>query len=274
MGAAPVIESFAHWSSTGETWRDRPVLLLERATLMRRLLVGSLKNAGARQIITADNEAEARAYIESDLPGMVITDWKADIEDHRRALSLVKTVRGSDNPAFRDVPIVLTSQRTSRLEVERARDAGISEFLRKPLATVDFLNRVEQASTPRRFVRETRYSGPDRRRKPRGARDPQFKRQRDVEDGRVDALQAARNACYSLAVEIARDGCEHARRVSVSLKRYLTAVREFGPRENEIVEMHRAALVQLDDAHDAAAPVRLAVVKGLEDVVQMRLEKL
>ncbi|WP_420431094.1 response regulator [Hyphobacterium sp.] len=274
MGAAPVIESFAHWSSTGECWRDRPVLLLERATLMRRLLTGSLKSAGARQIITAENEQEARAIIETDLPGMVITDWKAEVENPREALSLVKAVRSSENPAYRDVPIVLTSQRTSRSEVERARDAGISEFLRKPLATGDFLNRVQHAATPRPFVRETRFAGPDRRRKPRTANDPLFKRQRDVEDGLVDALQAARNACYALAVEIARDGCEHARRVSVSLKQYLTAVSEFGPRENEIVEMHRAALVQLDEAHEADTPVRLAVVKGLEDVVQMRLAKL
>lgn len=274
MGAAPVIESFAHWSSTGDDWRDRPVLVLERTSLMRRLLIGSLKHAGARQIITAGTEQEAKAIIECDLPGTVIADWNAEIEDHRKALSLVKSVRSSENPAFRDVPIILTSQRTSRVEVERARDAGVSEFLKKPLSNGDLLSRVEHAALPRRFVRETRYAGPDRRRKPRGPVDPLFKRQRDVEEGSVDSLQAARNACYALAVEIARDGCEHARRVSVSLKRYLTAVSEFGPQENEIVEMHRAALVQLDEAHEADVPVRLAVVKGLEDVVQMRLARL
>lgn len=274
MGAAPFIESFAHWSSSGETWRDRPVLVLERETLMRRLLTASLKNAGARRIITADNEAEAHSIIESDLPGMVIADWKADVQDSRQALSLVKSVRNSENPAYRNVPIVLTSQRSTRREVESARDAGVSEFLKKPLPTGAFLTRVQHAATPRPFVRETRFAGPDRRRRPPAARDPQFKRGRDVEMGRVDALQAARNACYALAVEIAREGCKHARRVSVSLKRYLTAVSEFGPRENEVVEMHRAALVQLENSGHAGGQVGLAVVKGLEDVVQMRLAKL
>lgn len=274
MGAATAIESFAHWSSTGDTWQDRPVLVLERGALMRRLLVASLKNAGARTIITASDDAEARATVESDLPGTVVADWRTDTSSHREALSLVRSIRNSDNPAFRDVPIVLTSQFTTRTDVERARDAGISEFLKKPLSTNHFLERVRSAALPRQFVRATRYSGPDRRRKPRGPIDPSFKRQRDVESGLVDPLQAARNACYALAVEVARDGCQHARRVAASLKRYLTAVREFGPTENEIVEMHRAALVQLDDIRTEGAPVRLAVVQSLEEVVQMRLARL
>jgi len=275
MGAAHAIESFAHWSSCGDTWRDRPVLVLERASLMRRLLVGSLKNAGARKIITAGSEAEALALVESDLPGMVVADWQADIADHRKALSLVRQVRASNNLSFRDVPFVLTSQRAARTDIERARDAGISEFLKKPLSTGHFLQRVEHAAVPRRFVSETRFNGPDRRRRPRtDGRSPLFKRKRDVEAGLVEPLQAARNACYALAVEIARDGCEYARRVSVSLKRYLGAVSEFGPSENAVVEMHRAALVQLERARDEDTPFRIGVVEGLEQVVQKRIAAL
>ena len=274
MGAAQAIESYAHWSSCGDTWQDRPVLVLEHGTLMRRLLTGTLKSAGARTIIAAGSEAEAKAIIKSDLPGMVVTDWRADQRDHRKALSLVKSIRTGANISCRDVPIVLTSQHTSRTDVERARDAGASEFLRKPLSTADFLQRLEHAAIPRRFVKQTRFSGPDRRRRPREGRDPAFKRHKDVENGLVDSLTAARNACLALAYEVARDGCIQARRVSVSLNRYLGAVRDFGPKENEIVEMHRAALVQLDQAMDAQDAVRINVVQGLEEVVRMRLSRL
>ena len=274
MGAAQAIESYAHWSSCGDTWQDRPVLVLEHGTLMRRLLTGTLKSAGARTIIAAGSEAEAKAIIESDLPGMVVTDWRADQRDHRKALSLVKSIRTGANISCRDVPIVLTSQHTSRTDVERARDAGASEFLRKPLSTADFPQRLEHAAIPRRFVKQTRFSGPDRRRRPREGRDPAFKRHKDVENGLVDSLTAARNACLALAYEVARDGCVQARRVSVSLNRYLGAVRDFGPKENEIVEMHRAALVQLDQAMDAQDAVRINVVQGLEEVVRMRLSRL
>jgi len=274
MGAAQAIESFAHWSSCGDTWRDRPVLVLEHAALMRRLLTGALKNAGARTIITARNEAEAKSIIQNDLPGMIVTDWRADVVDHRQALSLVKTVRTSDNPSYRDIPIVLTSQHASRTIVERARDFGASEFLKKPLSTDHFLQRVEHAAIPRRFVKQTRYSGPDRRRKPREGRDPAFKRGKDVENGLVDSLTAARNACLALAYEVARDGCQHARRISLSLNRYLGAVSDFGPSENEIVEMHRAALVQLESARAQNDEIRTSVVQGLEDVVKMRLSRL
>ncbi|WP_394693956.1 response regulator [Hyphobacterium sp.] len=274
MGAAAAIESFAHWSSQGDTWRDRPVLVLEHAALMRRLLTGALKNAGARTIITAGSEAEAKTIIASDMPGMVVADWRADQTDHRQALSLVKSVRTSDNLAIRDVPIVLTGQYTSRTDIERARDSGASEFLKKPLSTGDFLKRIEYAAVPRLFIKKTRYAGPDRRRKPRDGRDPAFKRKIDVQEGLVDSLTAARNACVALAHEVARDGCQHARRVAISLNRYLGAVREFGPTENEIVEMHRAALVQLEQARDANDAIRISVVQGLEDVVKMRLSRL
>ncbi len=273
MGAAQAIETFAHWSSSGDTWRDRPVLVLEHASLMRRLMVASLKSAGAQTIITAGNEKEAKAIIQSDLPGMIVTDWRADVTDHRKALSLVKSVRTSEDLSFRDIPIVLTSQHSSRTIVERARDMGASEFLKKPLSTGDFLQRVEHASVPRRFVKKTRYSGPDRRRRSRDGKTA-YKRGKGVENGLVDALTAARNACLALAYEVARDGCQHARRVSVSLKRYLDAVDDFGPSENEIVEMHRAALVQLETTRFDDAPIRASVVKGLEDVVRMRLSRL
>ena len=274
MGAAIAIESFAHWSSCGDTWRDRPVLVLEHAALMRRLLTSTLKTAGARTIITAGSEAEAKSIIERDMPGMVVTDWRAGQHNHREALSLVKSVRNNGNLAIRDVPIILTSQHTTRTDIKRARDFGVSEFLKKPLSTGHFLQRVEHAAIPRLFVKQTRYAGPDRRRKPREGRDPAFKRNKDVENGLVDSLTAARNACLALAYEVARDGCLQARRVPVALNRYLGAVRDFGPKENEIVEMHRAALVQLERARDANDAVRISVVQGLEDVVKMRLSRL
>lgn len=275
MGAAIAIESFAHWSSHGDTWRDRPVLVLEHASLMRRLMTSTLSTAGAQTIMTASSESEARSIIERDLPGMVIADWRGDQRDHRKGLALVKSIRESCNIACRDVPILLTSQHSSRMDVERARDAGASEFLRKPLSTADFLQRVEHAAIPRRFVKQTRFAGPDRRRSTReGRRPPPLKRNKDVENGLVDSLTAARNACLALAYEVARDGCLQARRVAVSLNRYLGAVRDFGPKENEIVEMHRAALVQLERARDANDAVRISVVQGLEDVVKMRLSRL
>lgn len=274
MGAAIAIESFAHWSSHGDTWRDRPVLVLEHASLMRRLITSTLSTAGAKTIMTAGSEAEAKSIIERDLPGMVVTDWRGDQRDHRHGLALVKAIRESSNIACRDVPILLTSQHTTRTDIERARDAGASEFLKKPLSTADFLQRVEHAAIPRIFVKQTRFAGPDRRRKPREGRDPAFKRNKDVENGLVDSLTAARNACLAMAYEVARDGCQQARRVAVSLNRYLGAVRDFGPKENEIVEMHRAALVQLERARDAKDAVRISVVQGLEDVVKMRLSRL
>jgi DNA-binding NtrC family response regulator len=50
--------------------------------------------------------------------------------------------------------------------VSEARDAGISEFLAKPVTARGLLERLHQAvSHPRAFVKATEYFGPDRRRR-------------------------------------------------------------------------------------------------------------
>ena len=50
--------------------------------------------------------------------------------------------------------------------VNEARDAGVSEFLAKPLTARGVIERLHQAiENPRTFVRTEDYFGPDRRRR-------------------------------------------------------------------------------------------------------------
>ena len=53
-----------------------------------------------------------------------------------------------------------------RAEVEAARDAGVTEFLLKPLTLRAMVDRLEAAiQRPRAFIRAPSYFGPDRRRR-------------------------------------------------------------------------------------------------------------
>ena len=55
---------------------------------------------------------------------------------------------------------------SSRLRVEKARDAGITEFLVKPFTSEDLYKRVHQIiEKPRQFVESDGFFGPDRRRR-------------------------------------------------------------------------------------------------------------
>ena len=54
---------------------------------------------------------------------------------------------------------------TERARVEAARDAGVTEFLAKPITTQNLLTRlIEVVERPRPFIRCEGYFGPDRRR--------------------------------------------------------------------------------------------------------------
>jgi DNA-binding response OmpR family regulator len=55
---------------------------------------------------------------------------------------------------------------TERSLVEAARDAGVNEFLAKPITAHNLISRItEILDRPRPFVRCEAYTGPDRRRR-------------------------------------------------------------------------------------------------------------
>jgi DNA-binding response OmpR family regulator len=55
---------------------------------------------------------------------------------------------------------------TERARIEAARDAGVTEFLAKPITVQSLLDRlIKIVERPRPFVRSEAYFGPDRRRR-------------------------------------------------------------------------------------------------------------
>jgi DNA-binding response OmpR family regulator len=64
------------------------------------------------------------------------------------------------------VPIIMVTGHGERHYIETARDAGITELLRKPVSPRDLYARiVEVVERPRAFVKSQIFIGPDRRRK-------------------------------------------------------------------------------------------------------------
>ena len=62
--------------------------------------------------------------------------------------------------------IIMMAGTPSASIIEAARDAGVTEFLRKPFAAHDIALRLEALqSAPRQFVSAATYAGPDRRRR-------------------------------------------------------------------------------------------------------------
>lgn len=99
---------------------------------------------------------------------IVICDWDMAPLNGLEFTRMVRTTGDSPN-AF--VPIIMLTGYTEKQRVVEARDAGINEFLAKPISAKTLYGRVRSIiEFPRPFIRAQGYFGPDRRRR----RDPNY----------------------------------------------------------------------------------------------------
>jgi two-component system, chemotaxis family, chemotaxis protein CheY len=80
-------------------------------------------------------------------------------------LELVRMIRQPGANANPYVPIIMLTGHSEKNRVLRARDAGITEFLAKPISATALYERIlTLVANPRPFIRTKTYFGPDRRR--------------------------------------------------------------------------------------------------------------
>lgn len=129
--------------------------------LVRRVLF----SFGFRHILVADNGDNALDIMRSKKIDLIITEWRLKIGD---GIGFVSTIRHleNDQQIRRDIPIIMLTAQAELADVERARDAGVTEFLVKPFSAKTLSNRIIQViDNPRIFVDSNDYTGPCRRRK-------------------------------------------------------------------------------------------------------------
>lgn len=142
-------------------------LMVDDNHYMRSILKTMLSGFGARDVYEAGDVAEAFEIFRTRSIDIILTDLHMDTLDGSEFTHMVRTAKDSPNPF---VPIIMLTAYTERHRVEQARDAGITEFLSKPICAKDlFLRVVSCIERSRHFVRESSFVGPDRRRSSKSA---------------------------------------------------------------------------------------------------------
>ena len=96
------------------------------------------------------------------MPEIVIIDWAMPGFD---GLELTRMMRQPDANGNAYVSIIMLTGHSEKKRVTMARDAGITEFLAKPISAKGLYQRiVNVVVNPRPFIRTKTYFGPDRRR--------------------------------------------------------------------------------------------------------------
>ena len=139
------------------------VLIIEDKEHMRALLRRLLNHIGVRNLYEANDGAAALDMLRTLECDLILSDMEMAPMD---GLEFTRKVRNSPRNALSSLPIIMISGHTERNKVEAARDAGVNEFLVKPVTPQNLISRIGDAiERPRAFVRAEGYSGPDRRRR-------------------------------------------------------------------------------------------------------------
>lgn len=129
---------------------------------MRRILRTLLHGFGAREVYEAEDGASALELYSHYVPDIVITDWAMPIFDGLELTQMIRQPGANANPY---VPIIMLTGHSEKRRVLMARDAGITEFLAKPISAKALYQRVlNVVANPRPFIKTRNYFGPDRRR--------------------------------------------------------------------------------------------------------------
>ena len=137
-------------------------LIVEDNTHMRSLLRALLNSAGIKDVSEAIHGQAALEALRERKIDLVLTDLAMAPMD---GLELTRQVRNDEKSSNPFVPIIMITGHTEKYRVEAARDAGVTEFLAKPITAHNLFARItEILERPRAFVRCDRYFGPDRRR--------------------------------------------------------------------------------------------------------------
>ncbi len=157
-------------------------LVIDDNAHMRTLMKSLLQALGLPQIYEAVDGASGFAELRERRPDFVLTDLSMTPVDGIEFTRLVRFGKDSPNPY---IPIIMVTGHTERQRVMAARDAGVTEFLAKPITAQSILLRIaEIVDRPRPFVRCDDYFGPDRRRR----RDESYTGPWRRRDDRVDAV--------------------------------------------------------------------------------------
>jgi len=138
------------------------ILLVDDNQHMRAITSAILQSAGIRNIREVSDGAMALEVLRTHSVDMAIVDFNMFPLDGVEFTRLVRNSADSANPYL---PIIMMTGHSEKSRVYEARDAGVTEFVVKPITAKAVFDRIQAViMRPRAFIKTGDYFGPDRRR--------------------------------------------------------------------------------------------------------------
>ena len=139
------------------------VLVADHSPHMAALVGVMLRSLGRKDIREAYDASRALTELNRRAFDVLIIN---DALDSMDGVALTRKLRASLDCQNRHIPIIMMSAAPDAKRIADARDAGATEFLRKPFAASHLQTRLTSIeNNPRGFLEAGQYKGPDRRRR-------------------------------------------------------------------------------------------------------------
>ena len=141
---------------------DLKALIADDNRQMRLLIRNMLLQLGVADVAEASGGKQALELIHTFKPNLILCGLEMK---SMGGLEFVRKLRReADNPARLAAVIMITAY-TDLKHVAKARDAGVTEFMAKPISAAELGKRIKRIlEEPRPFVEAPDFAGPDRRR--------------------------------------------------------------------------------------------------------------
>jgi PleD family two-component response regulator len=141
----------------------RGVLVADPSAYMAGLVTTMLRGLGRKDIREANDASKAMIELMRRSFDVVIIN---DVLGGMDGVAFTRKLRAHAECPNRLVPIIMISAAPDAERIAAARDAGVTEFLRKPFAANHLQTRLDSIeANPRSFIEAPQFKGPDRRRK-------------------------------------------------------------------------------------------------------------
>ena len=145
------------------------VIVADDNVHLRAIVVSVLGGIGIHKVEECADGAQAFAMVRSWIPDIAIVDFRMDPVG---GVEFTQLVRNSPESPCKELPIIMLTGYADKTRVFEARDAGVTEFIVKPVTAQAVFDRINSVIyRPRPFVRSDTYFGPCRRRR----QDPDFR---------------------------------------------------------------------------------------------------
>ncbi len=145
------------------------VLLIEKNKFMRGIMRDILRAFYIRNVRDAADPDDGYGIFGEFPADLILADWVPGLD----GLKFLKRARNSTDSPNRFVPIIVVTANTELHHVYAALDAGMHDFLAKPISATLVYSRIcKVIERDRNFIRTGTFFGPDRRWRRNASRGP------------------------------------------------------------------------------------------------------